>query len=170
MTNTKTKKYTLKYKLKVKKYNKKSKKIVYNSKKSNYIPENNAVVKNNTNYIKSEISKMPKSIQNIIKINKYIKKKELNSDYNKIINSVEIDKLDNKIIKNKCINDISIYNISTEVIIDDFIVRKIPKGIHIYKGFFGFYTEKEILEYSKQNINKASWLGNKPMFQKLEII
>jgi endonuclease/exonuclease/phosphatase family metal-dependent hydrolase len=161
MTNTKTKKYTLKYKLKVKKYNKKSKKIVYNSKKSNYIPENNAVVKNNTNYIKSEISKMPKSIQNIIKINKYIKKKELNSDYNKIINSVEIDKLDNKIIKNKCINDISIYNISTEVIIDDFIVRKIPKGIHIYKGFFGFYTEKEILEYSKQNINKASWLGNK---------
>ena len=105
---------------------------------------------------------MPKKIQNIIKIDKHTNTnlKLVKSEYNKIINSTEIDKLDN-LLNKKCVNEPSLYNISTEIIIDDFIIKKIPKGTNIYKGFNGFYNEVDILTYSKKHINNPSWFGNK---------
>ena len=166
-TKTKNKKYTSQYKLKVKKNYRKTKKIVYNNysntnSNTNDTIKNDVVFKDNTNYIKSEILNMPQSIQDIIIINKPIKIQELSikSDYNKIINSAEIDKLD-KLMQNRCLLEKSLYDISTEVIIDNFVIRKIPKGINIYKAFNGFYTETDILNYSKQNINNVCWFGNK---------
>ena len=64
-------------------------------------------------------------------------------------------------MKQKCLNEKSLYDISTEIIIDGFVIIKFAKGINIYKGFNGFYTEKDILEYSTKNINKYCWFGNK---------
>jgi endonuclease/exonuclease/phosphatase family metal-dependent hydrolase len=161
MTNTK-KKYTSKSKLNSHKY--KTKKKLINL--SENLNESGYIVKDNTNYIKSEISKMPKSIKDIIIINKPMNKQDLelpldsNSQYNKIINSEAIDKLYN-LMNKKCLLEKSLYDISTEIIIDGFIIRKFPKGINIYKGLYGFYTEKDILKYSKENLNKFVWFGNK---------
>jgi hypothetical protein len=117
-------------------------------------------IEDNINYIKSEILKMPKSIQDIIIINKIKPIEQPNSNYCKLIKSIAINKLD-KLLTDKCFNEQSLYDIGTTVIIDGFIVKKIPKGTNIYKGFVSFYKEQDIIQYSQQNINKAVWFGNK---------
>jgi hypothetical protein len=165
----KTKQNTKKTKQNTKKIKHNTKNTKHNTNKLNLINgfkniNKNNIIEDNTNYIKKEILKMPKSIQNIIKIDnpipKYINLKIIKTDYNKMINSIAMDNI-NILLNNKCINKPSLYNISTEVIIDDFILRKIPKGINIYKSFYGFYTESDILSYSEQNKNNVAWFGNK---------
>ena len=143
----KTKQNTKKTKQNTKKIKHNTKNTKHNTNKLNLINgfkniNKNNIIEDNTNYIKKEILKMPKSIQNIIKIDnpipKYINLKIIKTDYNKMINSIAMDNI-NILLNNKCINKPSLYNISTEVIIDDFILRKIPKGINIILLFFFFF-------------------------------
>ena len=141
----------------------KSNKQTYKTKKQKYKTKKNTPkeisdkLKFNvfTDDVKSEILKLPKHIRDNIHINKNISKLNHSKFSNEVI-SEEINKLE-KIFKKDCIEDISLYDISTETIVDGFVVRKISKGVNIYKTFQGFYTEKDINDFSKNNLNLPSW-------------
>ena len=114
----------------------------------------------NLNYIEEELNKLPKNIKNNIIINKDTLKLP-KTEFYKIVKSSEIQRLEDLLVHNDCINETSLYDIGIKKKKYDFNVIKIKKGTNIYKTFQGFPLEKDIISYSKKNLVKPSWFGNK---------
>jgi len=111
--------------------------------------------------LRLELQDLSYEIKNKIIINKKLNLNIPNSKFSKYIKSKKINELENKLLSNICINDKSYYELSTEIIIDGYICRMIPIGTNIYKCFKGFLTENQINNYSKNNLDKPSWMTNK---------
>ena len=111
------------------------------------------------NNIENIIQKLDNNIKKIIKLNKEIDG-PINNDFYKFIDNKIIYDLEMK-MRNRCINEKSIYEESEKVIINGYHCIKIKKNYNIYKSYFGFITNNQYNKYINNNINKPSWFGSK---------
>ena len=109
--------------------------------------------------IQNELKQLDKNIQDIIILNKEIDG-PINNDFYKYIDNKVIYDLEMN-MRNKCINEKSIYEDSEKLIINGYNCIKIKQNYNIYKSFNGFITYNQFNKYLNSNITKPSWFASK---------
>ena len=83
-----------------------------------------------------------------------------NNDFYKHIDNQEIYNLEMK-MRNKCINENSIYDDSDKLVINGYNCIRIKQNYDIYKSFNGFITYNQFNKYLNSDITKPSWFASK---------